>query len=146
MIFILFKDRIYSYTYLRIIHYLVIMLIYYIINIINIIKMFNLYLYFDFQLMRQLHPTTELNEFLDNKIHSECVSSTCPSDNGNKLIEQADPKLSRRPSSPFNNGLTEVLICKDGTESNNRLKVVDETIEPQNRRVRLDNIIILMIQ
>ncbi|VVC44515.1 Hypothetical protein CINCED_3A021954 [Cinara cedri] len=86
--------------------------------------------------MRQLHPTAELNEFLDNKIHSECVDSTCPSDNGNKIIEQADPILSRRPSSPFNNGLTEVLICKDGTESNNRLKAVDETIETQNRSRR----------
>lgn len=83
--------------------------------------------------MRQLQPTTEINDFLDNKVHSDCVSSPCPPDNGNKLAEQSDPKSTRRPSSPFNNGLTEVLICKDGTESNNRLKAVDETNETQNR-------------
>lgn len=82
--------------------------------------------------MRQLHPTAELNDFLDNKVHSSRVSSPCPPDNGNKLIEQADPKLSRRPSSPFNNGHTEVLICKDVTDSN-RLKAVDETNETQNK-------------
>jgi len=81
--------------------------------------------------MRQLHPTAELNEFLDNKVHSGRVASSCPPDNGNKLIEQSDPKLSR-PSSPFNNGLTEVLICKDVTDGN-RLKAVDETNETQNR-------------
>lgn len=85
--------------------------------------------------MRQLHPTTELNDFLDNKVHSSCVGSSCPADNGNNLIEQCDPNSSRRPSSPFNNGLTEVLICKDGTESNNRLKAVDETSETQIRLV-----------
>ncbi|XP_060869437.1 protein PALS1 isoform X1 [Metopolophium dirhodum] len=84
------------------------------------------------QLMRQLHPTAELNDFLDNKVHSGRVGSSCPPDNGNKLIEQADHKLSRRPSSPFNNGHTEVLICKDVTDSNNRLKAVDETNETQN--------------
>lgn len=84
--------------------------------------------------MRQLHPTTELNDFLDNKVRSDCVGSTTgPPDNGNKLTEQSDPKSSRRPSSPFNNGLTEVLICKDSTESNNRLKTVDETNDNQNR-------------
>lgn len=86
--------------------------------------------------MRQLHPTTELNDFLDNnKVHehSDCVGSPCPPDNGNTFSEQSDPKPFRRPSSPFNNGLTEVLICKDGIESNNRLKSVDETIETQNR-------------
>jgi hypothetical protein len=85
--------------------------------------------------MRQLHPTTELNDFLDNKVHSSCVGSPCPIENGNKLIEQSDPKSSRRPSSPFNNGHTEILICKDGTESNNRLKIVDETNETQIRLV-----------
>lgn len=89
------------------------------------------------QLMRQLRPTTELNDFLDNKVHIDCADSPCRPDNGNKsiLIEQsaADPASPRRPSSPFNNGLTEVLICKDGTESNNRLKTVDETNEIQNR-------------
>lgn len=83
--------------------------------------------------MRQLHPTTELNDFLDNKIRSDRVVSSCPPNNSNKLIEHSDPKLSRRPSSPFKNGLTEVLIGKDGTESNNRLKTVDETNETQNR-------------
>lgn len=83
--------------------------------------------------MRQLHPTAELNDFLDNKVHSSRVGSSCPPDNGNKLTEQPEPKLSRRPSSPFNNGLTEVLICKDGTDSNNRLKALDETNETQNR-------------
>lgn len=83
--------------------------------------------------MRQLQPTTELGDFLGNKVHSECVSSSCRPENGNKLTEQSDLKSSRRPSSPFNNGLTEVLICKDGTESNNRLRAVDETNEIQNR-------------
>jgi len=83
--------------------------------------------------MRQLNPTTKLNEFLDNKVHSDCVGCPCPPDNGNKLTEQFDPKSSIRPSSPFNNGLTEVLICKDGTESNSRLKAVNETNETQNR-------------
>lgn len=83
--------------------------------------------------MRQLHPTTELNDFLDNKEHSVCVGAPCPPDNSNKFTEQSDSKPFRRPSSPFNNGLTEVLICKDGIESNNRLKAVDETTETQNR-------------
>lgn len=87
--------------------------------------------------MRQLHPTTELNDFLDNKVHADRVGSSRPLDNGKKLTEQqqqSDPKSStRRPSLPFNNGLTEVLICKDGTESNNRLKTVDETNDIQNR-------------
>lgn len=83
--------------------------------------------------MRQLHPTSELNDFLDNKVHSDRVGAVRVSNNGNKLIEQCDPVSSRRPSSPFNNGLTEVLIGKDATESNNRLKAVDETKEIQNR-------------
>jgi len=83
--------------------------------------------------MRQLHPTAELNDFLDNNIHSSPVGSSCLQDNGNKFIDQSEPKLSRRPSSPFNNGLTEVLICKDVTDSNNRLRAVDETNETQNR-------------
>lgn len=89
------------------------------------------------QLMRQLHPTAELNDFLVDKVHGDRVGSSCPPDNGNQLPEQSDYKLSRRPSSPFNNGHTEVLICKDViTDSNNRLKSVDETTETQNRSRR----------
>jgi len=83
--------------------------------------------------MRQLHPTAVLNDYLDNKEHSSRVGSSCLPDNGNKLTEQSDPKLFRRPSSPFNNGLTEVLICKDVNDSNNRLKAVDETNETEKR-------------
>lgn len=83
--------------------------------------------------MRQLHPTSELNDFLNTKIRRGCVRPPCTTDNGNKLTEQSDSISSRRPSSPFNNGLTEVLIGKDGTESISRLKVVDETNEPHNR-------------
>jgi len=87
--------------------------------------------------MRQLRPATELGDFLDNKVpHRDRVGSPRqpPPDDGGKLIDQSDqPKSARRPSSPFNNGLTEVLICKDGTENNNRLKAVDETNETQSR-------------
>ncbi|XP_050526013.1 protein PALS1 isoform X2 [Daktulosphaira vitifoliae] len=86
--------------------------------------------------MRQLHPTTELNGYLDNnKVSSDiCVD---PSDKGiSNSNEQSDTRpSSRRPSSPFSNGLTEVLIGKDES-SNYRLKSLDETTYSKNRSRR----------